>query len=118
MVGAVLTARSNLTLSRYYLAVPASNTNGGVLVLHAWWGLTDVFTSVCDRLAEAGFVALAPDLYDGRTATTREQAEQLSSTLDSQATYALINREIAELQAQPGVEGRPIGVVGFSLGGG
>ena len=42
----------------------------GVLVLHAWWGLTPVFTAVCDGLAAAGYVALAPSLYrrrgDGR----------------------------------------------------
>jgi carboxymethylenebutenolidase len=103
--------------AEYYLAVPASGNGQGVLVLHAWWGLTDFFTAICDRLAAAGFVALAPDLYDGRTATTREQAEQLSSTLNDEATAALINRASAELQARPGGEGRPIGVVGFSLGG-
>jgi carboxymethylenebutenolidase len=110
--------QSGDTTGEYYLALPASGTGRGVLVLHAWWGLTSVFTAVCDRLAEAGFVALAPDLYNGRTATTREQAEQLSSTLNDEATYALINRAIAELQTQPEGEGRPIGVVGFSLGGG
>jgi carboxymethylenebutenolidase len=117
-MGARQTYQTGDTTAEYYLALPASNTGRGVLVLHAWWGLTDVFTAICDRLAEAGFVALAPDLYDGRTATTREQAERLSSTLNGEATYALINRAVAELQAQPGIEGRPIGVVGFSLGGG
>jgi carboxymethylenebutenolidase len=106
------------TAAEYYLATPTSNTGRGVLVLHAWWGLTSVFTSICDRLAEAGFVALAPDLYHGQIAHTREQAEQLSSALDGEATYTLINRFVAELQAQPGIQGRPIGVVGFSLGGG
>jgi carboxymethylenebutenolidase len=105
------------TTAEYYLAVPASNTSGGVLVLHAWWGLTSAFTAACDRLAEAGFVTLAPDLYNGRTATTREQAEQLSSTLNGEATYALINHAVAELQARPEIRGQPIGVVGFSLGG-
>jgi carboxymethylenebutenolidase len=105
------------TSAEYYLALPASNTGRGVLVLHAWWGLTDNFTTVCDRLAEAGFVALAPDLYHGQIATTREQAEHLSSALDDKATSTLINRAVAELQAQPGVQGHPIGVVGFSLGG-
>jgi carboxymethylenebutenolidase len=106
------------TSAAYYLAVPASGSGRGVLVLHAWWGLTNIFTTVCDRLAEAGFVALAPDLYHGRIAITREQAEQLSSALDGEATYALISRAVAELQAQPGSAGNAIGVVGFSLGGG
>jgi carboxymethylenebutenolidase len=105
------------TTAEGYLATPTSNTGRGVLVLHAWWGLTSIFTSVCDRLAEAGFVALAPDLYHGQIAHTREQAEQLSSALDGEATYALISHAVAELQAQPGIEGRPVGVVGFSLGG-
>lgn len=116
-MGERLTLSSGDTTVEYYLAVPASGAGRGVLVLHAWWGLTSVFTSVCDQLAEAGFVALAPDLYAGRTATTREQAEQLSSDLDGQTTYALITRAVAELQARPEIQDRPIGVVGFSLGG-
>ena len=110
--------QSGDTTAEYYLALPASGTGPGVLVLHAWWGLTADFTAVCDRLAEAGFVALAPDLYHGQIATTREQAEQLSSALDGEATYTLITRAVAELQSRAGREGRPIGVVGFSLGGG
>ena len=45
-----------------YLAQPASGQGAGVLVLHAWWGLNDFFKELCQRLAAAGFVALAPDL--------------------------------------------------------
>ena len=51
-----------------YLAIPQRGHGPGVLVLHAWWGLKPSFTAVCDRLAAQGFVALAPDLYQGRTA--------------------------------------------------
>src|SRR5215831_18785302 len=58
-----------------YLAVPEGGSGPGVLVLHAWWGLTDVFKRVCDRLAEAGFVSLAPDLYHGKTTTSVEEAQ-------------------------------------------
>ena len=45
-----------------YIAIPATGAGPGVLVLHAWWGLTDVFRRACDRLAEAGFVARENDL--------------------------------------------------------
>src|SRR5215469_7477044 len=68
-----------------YLATPAVGTGPGVVVLHAWWGLTEPFRQVCDRLAEAGFVALAPDLYRGKTATTVEEAEALGSALDGES---------------------------------
>src|SRR5215469_11366231 len=69
---------------RAYLAVPEGGSGPGVLVLHAWWGLTEPFRRVCDRLAEAGFVALAPDLYRGKLATTVEEAEVLGAALDGE----------------------------------
>src|SRR5215471_6921823 len=65
-----------------YLAVPEHGSGPGVLVLHAWWGLTEPFRQVCDRLAEAGFVALAPDLYHGKTTDSVKEAEVLASALD------------------------------------
>src|SRR5258706_750363 len=65
-----------------YLAVPEHGSRPGVLVLHAWWGLTDAFKQVCDRLAEAGFVALAPDLYHGKTTAAVEEAQALGAALD------------------------------------
>src|SRR5579859_5647347 len=67
-----------------YLAAPDSAAGPGVVVLHAWWGLTEPFRQVCDRLAEAGFVALAPDLYRGQTATTVAEAKALGAALDQQ----------------------------------
>src|SRR5258706_4752875 len=65
-----------------YLAVPEQGSGPGVLVLHAWWGLTEPFRQVCDRLAEAGFVALAPDLYHGKTTASVEEAQALGAALD------------------------------------
>jgi carboxymethylenebutenolidase len=49
------------------LATPDTAGGPRVVVLHAWWGLTEPFRQVCDRLASAGFVAFAPDLYRGKT---------------------------------------------------
>jgi carboxymethylenebutenolidase len=63
-----------------YLATPKSGGGPGVLVLHAWWGLTSVFTHVCDQLAENGFVALAPGLYaSGASTDSIEEAEKLGA---------------------------------------
>src|SRR5438270_9924043 len=67
-----------------YLAVPEHGSGPGVVVLHAWWGLTEPFRQVCDRLAEAGFVALAPDLYRGKTTASVEEAKALGAALDQQ----------------------------------
>ena len=69
--------------NRAYQAVPPGGSGPGVLVLHAWWGLTSVFTDVCDRLAENGFVALAPGLYpNGETTDSIAEAEQLVNAHD------------------------------------
>ena len=37
----------------------------GVVVIQEWWGLQDQIKGICDRLALAGYDALAPDLYAG-----------------------------------------------------
>jgi carboxymethylenebutenolidase len=103
---------------RAYLAVPDSGTGPGVLVLHAWWGLTPVFTDVCDRLAAAGFVALAPSLFPGgATAATIAEAEALRDAHDEEAVAEPVMLAAAEqLHALPAVTGAQIGVIGFSLG--
>lgn len=100
-----------------HLAVPASGHGPGVLVLHAWWGLNDDIKTVCDQLAEAGFVALAPDLYDGRIATTIEQAEAYSGLMDSDAAEDIIKGATKQLLAHEACQGSQIGVIGLSLGG-
>jgi carboxymethylenebutenolidase len=98
-----------------YLALPEGR-GPGVLVLHAWWGLTEVFTGVCDRLAAEGFVALAPDLYSGKRTDTIEGAQALASAMDGDATYETISGAIAFLRQHQAVEGEGLGTVGFSLG--
>jgi carboxymethylenebutenolidase len=107
------------TGNRAYLAVPERGTGPGVLVLHAWWGLTSVFTDVCDRLAAAGYVALAPSLYaDGATAATIAEAEVLRDAHDRAAaeTEAVVQATGEQLRGLPAVTGAQIGVIGFSLG--
>jgi carboxymethylenebutenolidase len=100
-----------------YLAVPSSRKGHGVLVIHAWWGLNDFFRSVCDRLAAEGFVALAPDLFEGRVASTIPQARKLCARPKKEPTYKTLLRAIERLQGLPQVQGSSIGVIGFSMGG-
>lgn len=100
-----------------HLALPASGHGPGVLVLHPWWGLNKDIKNVADRLAEAGFVALAPDLYDGRIATTIEQAEEYSGLMDENSAEEIIRAAMKQLLAHEACQGPKIGVIGFSLGG-
>ncbi|MGZ3601252.1 MAG: dienelactone hydrolase family protein [Ktedonobacterales bacterium] len=109
-----------------YLATPdAAMAPGapGVVVLHAWWGLTEPFQQVCDRLAEAGFMALAPDLYRGKTATTVEEAQALASALDgeSERVHDDIRGAVQFLRQNgsttPADGHAKFALVGFSLGG-
>jgi carboxymethylenebutenolidase len=99
-----------------YLTLPESGAGPGVLVLHAWWGLTPFVKEVCDRLAAAGFVALAPDLYGGRTASEVDAAERLLAEADADALAHVTRSSLATLRAiEPTTDG-PVGIVGFSMG--
>ena len=99
-----------------YLALPERGEGPGVLVLHAWWGLNDFFKDLAERLAGEGFVAFAPDLYDGRTASQIEDAEELIRTLDAREAIHYETGAADYLLEHPAVRGRRIGVVGFSMG--
>ena len=71
-----------------HLAIPPGGEGRPVLVLHAWWGLNDTVKTFCARLAEAGFIAFAPDLYNGKIADTIDGAKALSSALDADRAKA------------------------------
>jgi len=101
-----------------FLAVPPTGNGPGVLVLHAWWGLNDTIKAFCTRLAEAGFVAFAPDLYHGKIAEDIADAEALGKALDTNHLQA--KAEIADaimvLNKRAGQAESGLAVIGFSLG--
>ena len=108
-----------------YLARPASGTGPGVVVLQEIFGVNANMRTVCDRLADEGYAALAPDLFwraapgielDAATEAGREQAMGLMKGLDQGGAVedALIAAEA--LAALPGATGK-IGMVGYCLGG-
>jgi carboxymethylenebutenolidase len=100
-----------------YFASPASGKGPAVVVIQEWWGLVPHIEDLVERFAGEGFVALAPDLYHGKTTTSPDDAGKLLMELD----IARAEREIAG--AGDYVLGRPectssqFGVVGFCMGG-
>ena len=99
-----------------YLALPNKRPGKAVLVLHPWWGLNDDMKTICDRLAQAGYVTLAPDLYNGRLATTVAQAEKLSETVDEDSAMKIVQAAAGVLLRHEACGGNQMGVIGFSMG--
>ena len=101
-----------------YLSVPAGERGPATIVLQEWWGLDGHIRSICDRLAEEGFFALAPDLYRGESTTQPSEAEQKMMALSMSQVEGEMCGAAAYLASLPGFEGSGVGSVGFCLGGG
>jgi len=101
-----------------YLATPASGVGPGVVVIQEWWGLIDQIKHVCDRFAEAGFCALAPDLYDGRAVPLEEPDEAARSMMAMQLSDAAHDLSGAVDLLVERTGRTKVGVVGFCMGGG
>src|SRR5215475_5195551 len=115
MAGTMVKFPSNGHTTDGYLATPAGGKGPGVLVIQEWWGLVPHIKDVCDRFAAAGFSALAPDMYHGKTASEPDGAgklfmalniEQAEKDLRGAATYLKNHSSTAKL-----------GAVGFCMGG-
>ncbi len=102
-----------------YLVKPEGGSGPGVLVIQEWWGLDSGIKEMASRLAAAGFVALAPDLYHGELAQHDEmdKAGQLMQSMPPDRAARDMSGAIDYLSALDGVTGRGIGVVGFCMGG-
>ena len=106
--------------TRGYLAEPeGTGPRGAVILIHEWNGLVDRVRQGADALAAEGYVALAADLYSGRTGSNRDEnmalvretlddMDKIIRNLDAAATY---------LRSRPDVNGK-IGAMGWCYGGG
>ena len=98
-----------------YLAEPAQpNGAPAIVVIQEWWGLNDQIRGVADRLALAGFQALVPDLYRGKSTVEQEEAHHLMTDLDfSDAASQDIRGAVQFLKARA----PKVGLTGFCMGG-
>jgi carboxymethylenebutenolidase len=99
-----------------YLAEASDPKAPGVVVIQEWWGLQGQIKAVCDRLAEAGLHALAPDLYGGKVVPYHDKAAagDAMASLDFKAsTDEAVRGAVTFLKARGG----KVGLTGFCMGG-
>jgi len=99
-----------------YLAEAKDPKAPGVVVIQEWWGLQGQIKGVCDRLAAAGFTALAPDLFGGKVVPYHDSAaaNAAMASLDFKAvTSEAVRGAVQFLKARGG----KVGITGFCMGG-
>jgi carboxymethylenebutenolidase len=99
------------------LAEPSgSGKAGGVVVVQEWFGLSGDITALCDRFAQAGFLAVAPDLYHGKRPKTDAEAASAMGAMDKKKALPEIGDAVSFLKAHPRCNGK-VAIAGFCLGG-
>ncbi|HEY4116466.1 MAG TPA: dienelactone hydrolase family protein [Byssovorax sp.] len=104
-----------------YLAVPAGDAKGkhpAILVIQEWWGMNDWVKRAADHFAEQGYVALAVDLYRGKSTTDPEEAHELMRGLPEDRGLADLEAGFELLSKRIDVEPTRVGAVGWCMGGG
>jgi carboxymethylenebutenolidase len=117
MSGKMIEFRANGGTAEGYLAIPESGKGVGVIVLQEWWGLVPHIKDVADRFASEGFVALAPDLYDGQIGKSPDEAGKLMMALNIGETEKKLRGAVEYLLNNEDVTGEKVGTVGFCMGG-
>jgi carboxymethylenebutenolidase len=98
-----------------YVARPDNETNKAVIVIQEWWGLNDHIKDIANRWAGEGFIAVAPDLYRGRTAKNADEAGKMMHDLQIEDGMDTIKNAIDAASAELAVS--HFGIIGFCMGG-
>jgi carboxymethylenebutenolidase len=116
MSGEMVQFSSNGEKCEGYLATPPGK-GPGVIVIQEWWGLVDHIKEVCDRFAAAGYVALAPDMYHGKSTTSPDEAGKLMMALNIDRAEKDLRGAVRFLLTHDATEGNSVGTIGFCMGG-
>jgi carboxymethylenebutenolidase len=108
-------ARPDGKMVEGYAAEPLTKAGApGIVVIQEWWGVNQQIRGVADRLAAAGYFALVPDLYRGKSTVEAEEAHHLMTGLNFGDAASQDIRGAAQfLKARGG----KVGVTGFCMGG-
>lgn len=114
-------AGSSITLpggTRAYLSIPQGpGPHPGIVVIHEWWGLNGHIEHWADRLASAGWAALAVDLYGGKVATDRDAAMAAVKAVDPAAAIKVLGEGLTFLAEDARVKAPVRAVIGWCFGG-
>ena len=118
----VLTYTDGLAELKGYFVFDASveGPRPGVLVVHEWWGQNEHARKQADRLAEAGYAAMALDMYgQGKTTDHPEDAARMSSIIRENAPNMRrrFHAAMRQLREQPEVKADKLAAVGYCFGG-
>jgi carboxymethylenebutenolidase len=94
-----------------------SGQGPAVVVIQEWWGLVPHIEEIVDRFAGAGFCAIAPDLFHGKTTKSPDEAGRLLMELDADRAVQEIIGAGQYLLTRPECTSKKYGVVGFCMGG-
>jgi carboxymethylenebutenolidase len=108
---------SNGGATRGYLSTPDAGSGPGVIVIQEYWGLVPHIQDICDRFAQEGFVALAPDLFHGSATKEPDEAGKLMMALNIDQAAKDVRGAATYLKQMPQVTSAEIGIVGFCMGG-
>ncbi len=92
----------------------------GVLVVHEVWGLNEHVRSQARRLAEAGYVAFALDMFGkGKVTTHLDEAKAFAAeaTKDPATATARFDAALTLLKQDPHVDAEHIAAIGYCFGG-
>lgn len=113
-MGERLAFPSNSHTCQGYLA----GNGPAVVVIQEWWGLVPQIERFVDRLANEGFLAIAPDLFHGKTTESPDEAQRLKMELDAERAERDIASAGEFLLKRPECTSKTYGLIGFCMGGG
>jgi carboxymethylenebutenolidase len=107
------------TVSGYLASPSGGGKHPALIVVHEWWGLNDWVRAKADKFAADGYVALAVDLYRGKSAgTDADVAHQLMRGLPEDRAARDLDAAFRYLAGRPDVDSARIGSIGWCMGGG
>jgi carboxymethylenebutenolidase len=106
-------------LMGYYVKPNTQGPHPAVIVIMEAFGLNDYIKSICDRLAQAGYAALAPDFYHGAVYPYTDMGGAIAKlkTLKDDVAMAEFSKGVEFLGKQLDTKRGGVGVIGFCMGG-